>query len=35
VSAAGLLGLSTVVSTTPYWLLAVYMILMGGGSGLF
>jgi len=24
-----------VVSTTPYWLLAVYMILMGGGSGLF
>jgi EmrB/QacA subfamily drug resistance transporter len=35
VSAAGLLGLSTVVTSTPYWLLAVYMILMGGGSGLF
>ncbi len=35
VSAAGLLGLSTVLATTPYWLLAVYMILMGGGSGLF
>ena len=35
VSGAGLLGLSTVVATTPYWLIAVYMILMGGGSGLF
>jgi EmrB/QacA subfamily drug resistance transporter len=35
VSAVGLLGLSTVVSTTPYWVLAIYMILMGGGSGLF
>jgi EmrB/QacA subfamily drug resistance transporter len=35
VSAVGLLGLSTVVTETPYWLLAVYMILMGGGSGLF
>ena len=35
VSAAGLLGLSTVVSTTPFWLIAAYMILMGGGSGLF
>jgi len=35
ISALGLLGLSTVVSTTPYWLLALYMVLMGGGSGLF
>jgi hypothetical protein len=33
VSAAGLLGLCTVVSTTPYWVLAVFMPLMGGGSG--
>ena len=35
VSAIALLGLATVVSTTPYWLLAVYMVLMGGGSGMF
>ena len=35
VSAAGLLGLSTVVTATPYWVLALYMMLMGGGSGLF
>lgn len=35
VSAVGLLGLSTILSTTPYWILAVYMALMGGGSGLF
>jgi MFS family permease len=35
VSAIGLFGLSTVVATTPYWVLAVYMVLMGGGSGLF
>jgi EmrB/QacA subfamily drug resistance transporter len=35
ISAAGLLGLSTVVATTPYWIIALYMVLMGGGSGLF
>jgi EmrB/QacA subfamily drug resistance transporter len=35
VSAIGLLGLATVVGTTPYWLIALYMSLMGGGSGLF
>lgn len=35
ISAVGLLGLSTVVSTTSYWWLALYMALMGGGSGLF
>ena len=35
VSAIGLAGLSTVVSTTSYWILAVFMALMGGGSGLF
>lgn len=34
-SALGLLGLSTIVATTPYWLLAVYMAVMGGGSGFF
>ena len=34
-SAVGLIGLSTVVSPTPYLVLAVYMVLMGGGSGLF
>ncbi len=35
VSAVGLVGLATVVSSTSYWVLAVYMALMGGGSGLF
>jgi MFS family permease len=35
VSALGLAGLSTVVSSTQYWLIAAYMALMGGGSGLF
>jgi EmrB/QacA subfamily drug resistance transporter len=35
VSAVGLGALATVTSTTPYWLLALYMAIMGGGSGLF
>ncbi len=35
VSAVGLFGLATVSASTPYWLLALYMVLMGGGSGLF
>jgi EmrB/QacA subfamily drug resistance transporter len=35
VSAVGLLGLATVIDATPYWRIALYMILMGGGSGLF
>ncbi len=35
ISSIGLLGLTTVVNTTPYWLLALYQALMGGGSGLF
>lgn len=35
ISSLGLLGLSTVGPTTPYWLLSVFMVLMGGGSGLF
>ena len=35
ISALGLLGLSTVSPTTPYWLLALYLVLMGGGSGFF
>jgi MFS family permease len=35
VSALGLVGLSTIVSSTSYWTLALFMALMGGGSGLF
>src|SRR5258708_1197174 len=35
ISAIGLFGLSTLSPTTPYWLLSVYMVLMGGGSGFF
>jgi EmrB/QacA subfamily drug resistance transporter len=35
VSAGGLLGLSTLTYQTPYWVIALYMVLMGGGSGLF
>src|SRR5437660_302058 len=34
-SALGLLGLTTIGPSTPYWILAVYMALMGGGSGFF
>ncbi|WP_297167745.1 MFS transporter [Thermogemmatispora sp.] len=35
VSALGLLGLTTITPTTPFWLLSLYMALMGGGSGFF
>lgn len=35
ISSLALLGLSTIGPSTPYWMLAVFMILMGGGSGLF
>ncbi len=35
VSAVGLFLLSTIGPSTPYWLLAVYMAVVGGGSGLF
>jgi EmrB/QacA subfamily drug resistance transporter len=35
ISGVGLLGMSSIVSTTPYWLLATWMAIMGGGSGLF
>ncbi len=35
VTALGLLGLTTIGPATPYWLLATYMALMGGGSGFF
>jgi MFS family permease len=35
VSSVGLYLLSTIGPATPYWLLAVYMAIMGGGSGLF
>ncbi len=35
VSAAGLAGLATVSDRTPFWELAVWMALMGGGSGFF
>lgn len=35
VSAVGLLFMTTITQFTPYWLLAIYMIIMGGGSGFF
>src|SRR5438270_928850 len=35
ISALGLLGLTTITQFTPYWLLSIYMALMGGGSGFF
>ena len=35
VSAVGLFGLSRISAASPYWLIALFMILMGGGSGLF
>src|SRR6266700_4082603 len=35
ISALGLLGLTTINQFTPYWVLSIYMALMGGGSGLF
>jgi MFS family permease len=35
VSSVGLLGLATITADTGYGLLALFMVLMGGGSGLF
>ena len=35
ISSLGLLGLSTIGPSTPYWMLALFMALMGGGSGFF
>jgi EmrB/QacA subfamily drug resistance transporter len=35
VSGVGLLGLATITADTRYWIIAVFMALMGGGSGLF
>jgi len=35
ISAVGLVGLTTVISTTPYSVLAAYMVLLGAGGGLF
>ncbi|HEV2654196.1 MAG TPA: MFS transporter [Ktedonobacteraceae bacterium] len=35
ITALGLFGLTTISPTTPYWLLSIYMVLMGGGSGFF
>lgn len=35
ISALGLLGLVFVQATTPFWLLSVFMAVMGGGSGFF
>ncbi|MGA2481337.1 MAG: MFS transporter [Spirochaetia bacterium] len=35
VSAVGLFGLSRIAAGTPYWLIALFMVLMVGGSGLF
>jgi EmrB/QacA subfamily drug resistance transporter len=35
VSSLGLFGLTTIGPNTPYWMIAVFMALMGGGSGFF
>ena len=35
ITALGLFGLTMISPTTPYWLLSIYMVLMGGGSGFF
>src|SRR5579883_2961861 len=35
ISALGLLGLFFIGPNTPYWLLSLFMALMGGGSGFF
>lgn len=35
VTALALLGLTTIGPNTPYWILAAFMALMGGGSGFF
>jgi EmrB/QacA subfamily drug resistance transporter len=35
ISALGLFALTTIDQFIPYWLLALYMALMGGGSGFF
>ncbi|MGH2460676.1 MAG: MFS transporter [Chloroflexota bacterium] len=35
VSAVGLGGLATVTDQSPYWQLAIWMAIMGGGSGFF
>lgn len=35
VSAVGLFGMSTITDRTPFWELAVWMAIMGGGSGFF
>ncbi len=35
VSSLALLGLTTIGPSTPYWVLAAFMALMGGGSGFF
>lgn len=35
ISAVGLAGLVTVTDRTPYWQLALWMAIMGGGSGFF
>lgn len=35
ISAVALLGLTTTGPATPFWLLALWMFLMGGGSGFF
>ncbi|HLX58422.1 MAG TPA: MFS transporter [Ktedonobacteraceae bacterium] len=35
ISAVALFALTTINQNTPFWLLAIYMALMGGGSGFF
>ena len=35
IDVGALIGMATIVSTTPYWVLAVLMALIGAGSGIF
>jgi MFS family permease len=35
VSAAGLVGMAFIQLDTPYWYIAIFMLIVGGGSGLF
>ena len=35
ISALGLFGMSTITNLTPFWQIAVWMAVMGGGSGFF
>src|SRR5437588_9219167 len=35
ISSIGLFGLTTINQSTPFWVLTLFMALMGGGSGFF